>query len=220
MGLLERLSTLIRSNVNAIIDAMSDPAREVDELVREMEDGLRKARAEVQAAMATEKLQRRRIDDLLRQSKDWGERAERALNAGDEALAKEALARKSTVDEEGREAVRGLEENAHYIDELTKALRALEAKVVEVKAKKETLKIHARAQAGRGPFTGGAFAEYDRVTNKVDVAEAEVALEEELAAVRHEDAKSREVERRLKELEGNRDIEDRLAALKKKLDKK
>lgn len=220
MGLLERLLTLIQSNLNAAINAMSDPAREVDELVREVEDGARKARAEVQAAMATDKLERRRVDDLLRQSKEWGERAERALGAGDEVLAKEALARKAAVDQDGREAVRGLEENAHYIDQLTQALRALEAKVAEVKAKKETLKVRARAQAGRSPLSGGAFTEYDRVTHKVDVAEAEVALEEELAAVRHEDAKSREVERRLQELEGKRDIDDRLAALKKKLSDK
>jgi phage shock protein A len=219
MGLLERLSTLIRSNLNALMDAMSDPAHEVAELIFEMEDGIKKVRAEIHVAITTEKLERRRIDDLLRRSKEWGERAERALKSGDEGLAKEALSKKATIDEEGREAVRGLEENARYIDELTEALRALEAKLIEVKGRRATLEVEARARAGRGPFTGRAFAEYDRITNRVDVAEAEVALEEELAAVRHEDANSRKMERRLDELESRRDLEDRLAALKKKLEK-
>ncbi len=73
---------------------------------------------------------------------------------------------------------------------------------------------------GRGPLGSNAVDEFDRLSGKVDAVEAEASLDEELAAMRHEDAKSREVERKLEQLGKDKDVEDRLAALKAKLEKK
>jgi phage shock protein A len=71
----------------------------------------------------------------------------------------------------------------------------------------------------RAPGTS-AFDKFDSLVAGVDAAEAEVQLDDELAKSRHEDAHSREVEKKLEDLEKNKDLEDRLAALKAKLDKK
>lgn len=222
MGILDRLSTLIKSNLNSAIDKMSDPAKQIDQMVIEMEEQQKKARAEVQATLAVEKRHRQRCEALLKSSREWEERAARALQAGDEALAKEALKRKLEVDAELKEAAGALEEQRAYADQLTEALKALDLRVKEVKLRKETLKAQARAQKSREGGTGStsAFDRFDQLSTGIDVKEAEVALDDELAADRHEDQKSRDVEKRLAELGKDQDVEDRLAALKSKLQKK
>lgn len=220
MGILDRISRLVSSNVNAAIDKMSDPGKEIDQLVMDMEQQLRRAHKEVQAALAQEKRHRQRAEELARSSREWEERAERAVRAGDDALAREALARKQEIDAQGRDATQALVEAQAYVDKLTPALKQLEQRIGEVKARKETLKAKARASRGKSPLGTGAFDEFDRLTSRVDAVEAESELDEELAALRHEDQKSRAAERKLDELSKNKDLDDRLAALKAKLNQK
>lgn len=220
MGILDRISRLVSSNVNAAIDKMSDPGKEIEQLILEMEKQLRNARKEVQTALAQEKRSRTRAQELAKSSREWEERAERAVRAGDDGLAREALARKAQVDAEGQEATAGLAEAQGYAEKLTTSLKQLEARIEEVKSRKETLKAKARASKGKNPLGSAAIDEFERLHAKVDVVDAEAELDEELAAARHEDAKSLEVERRLDEMSKNRGLDDRLAALKAKLDKK
>lgn len=219
MGILDRISRLVSSNVNAAIDKMSDPGKEIDQLVIDMEQQLRRARQEVQAALAQEKRHRQRAEALAKSSREWEERAERAVRAGDDSLAREALARKQQIDAEGRDATQALADAQAYADKLTAALKQLEQRIHEVKARKETLKAKARASKGRSPLGTGAFDEFERLNSRVDAVDAEAELDEELLAMRHEDQKSREVEKKLEDLSKNKDLDDRLAALKAKLQK-
>lgn len=220
MGILSRISRLVSSNVNSAIDKMADPGKEIDQLVIDMEQQLRAARQEVHAALATEKRQRARAEELAKKSKEWEERAERAVRASDDNLAREALKRKADIDAEGGEAVRGLDESIAYAEKLTQSLKQLEQRITEVKLRKETLKAKARASKGRNPLGSSALDEFDRLHGKVDAIDAEAELDEELAKLKHEDAQSREVERKLAELEKGNELDDRLAALKAKMEKK
>jgi phage shock protein A len=220
MGILDRITRLVSSNVNSAIDKMSDPGKEIDQLVLDMEGQLRKARLEVQTALAQEKRHRSRAEELLKKSREWEERAERAVRAGDDGLAREALKRKADIDRDGAEATRGLVESTAYAEQLTTALKQLEARIQEVKSRKETLKAKARASRGKNALGSSAIDEFDRLHGKVDAIDAEAELDEELAALRHEDSKSREVEKKLEDMSRNKDLDDRLAALKAKLDKK
>jgi phage shock protein A len=220
MGILDRISRLVSSNVNAAIDKMSDPGKEIDQLVIEMETQLKNARKEVQTALAQEKRQRTRAEALAKSSREWEERAERAVRAGDDNLAKEALTRKAQIDAEGQEATHGLEEATSYAEKLTASLKQLDARITEVKLRKETLKAKARASKGVNSIGSPALDAFDRLHAKVDAVDAEAELDQELAALRHEDAKSIEVERKLEEMSKNKDLDDRLAALKAQMAKK
>jgi phage shock protein A len=220
MGILDRISRLVSSNVNAAIDKMADPGKEIDQLIVDMEAQLRKARQEVHGALAQEKRQRQRAEALAKTSREWEERAERAVRASDDNLAREALSRKAQVDAEGQDATRALLEAQTFADQLTTALKQLEQRITEVKSRKETLKAKARASRGKSPLGSAAIDEFDRLHGKVEAVEAEAELDEELAKMRHEDAASREAERRLDEMSKNKDLDDRLAALKAKLEKK
>ncbi len=84
MGILGRLSTLIKSNVNDAIDSMQDPGKEIDQMVRDMEDYARQARAEVGRCIADERLLERRVQSIEAEIGDWEKRAETAIRAGDD----------------------------------------------------------------------------------------------------------------------------------------
>src|SRR3954447_15434777 len=145
MGILGRLSTLIKSNVNDVIDSMQDPAKEIDQMIRDMEDSARQARSEVADAMAGERLQSKRIEALVAEAKTWEEHAMRAVQAGDDALAKEALRRKAEKDADRLESEKLAGDQKAYVEQLMAGLKALEARVKDVKLRQGTLREKARA---------------------------------------------------------------------------
>ena len=95
MSILGRLSNLIKSNLNSAVDKLSDPAKEVDLLITEMEEELVKLRGELRDALVQEKLAQKRVDEAYRNVQKWQEHAERAVRAGEDDLAKEALMRQA-----------------------------------------------------------------------------------------------------------------------------
>src|SRR5437867_4388798 len=137
MGILNRISTLLKSNLNAAIDKVSDPGKQIDQIVLEMEEQALKARDEVRQCLAVEKRHKQRAYALGRDADEWEKRAERALLAGDENLARQALERKAQLDDERAAAERSLHEQADYASQLTQALKQLDQKVKEVKLRKE-----------------------------------------------------------------------------------
>lgn len=220
MSILGRLSTLIRSNLNDAIDAMQDPAKEIDQLVVDMEDSARQARSEVAACLAEEKRLVRQIESLDAEVRTWDERAVTAVKAGDDALAREALRRKGEKEAERLAAEKALQEQKLQGDQLTVALKALEARVKDVKMRQGTLRERARAnKAGGSPLSSrtAAFNDFERLSSKVDAVEAEAGLTEDLAG---RNAASVETERKLADLgrsAEDKTLDDALSELKKKL---
>ena len=90
MGLFDRFSKVISSNMNALLDKAEDPQKSVDYLIEEMREQIRKGRQEVVQAVAAEKRLRAKVDEIDEQIDKWQRRAELAVQAGDENLAKEA----------------------------------------------------------------------------------------------------------------------------------
>jgi len=216
MGILGRVSTLIKSNVNDLIDGMQDPGKEIDQMVRDMEESARDARGEVARCMAEEKRLQRRIETLGGEAQSWEERAAAAVRAGDDALAREALARKGGVEAELGETKKAVQEQSLYVDQLSAGLKALEARVRDVKLRQGTLREKARASK-RGVGLGGAtsaFADFERMSSKIEAVEAESALGDELAG---RSAAAAETDRKLAALGASSEVEDALAELKKKL---
>jgi phage shock protein A len=216
MSILDRLSTLVKSNVNDLIDKMQDPGKEIDQLVLDMEDSVRQARAEVAASMADEKRLGKQVEDLAAEAKSWEERAGRAVQAGDDALAKEALRRKAQKEADRIEVERAVVEQKVQVEKLVAGLRALELRVKDVKLRQGTLREKARAAKGQSPLSSGssAFSDFERMSGKIDALEAEAGLSDELAGRTAESIAS---ERKLEQLSEDKELDDALAALKKKL---
>ena len=217
MGTLGRLSSLVKSNVNDLIDSMQDPAKEIDQLIRDMEDSVREARVEVAQCLADEKRMGKRVDDLAEEVKSWEGHAMRAVQAGDDALAKEALRRKAEKEADRIEAEKALSDQRAYSVQLGAGLKTLEARVQDVKLRQGTLREKARAaKRGERPVSGktGAFEDFERMSGKSDALEAEVGLSDELKG---QTAASVEAERKLREMSEQKSVDDALADLKKKL---
>jgi len=216
MSILSRLSTLIKSNVNDLIDGMQDPGKEIDQMVRDMEESARDARREVAQCMGEETRLRKRIEVMTGESRTWEERAAAAVRAGDDGLAREALARKAATDTERAEVEKSLREQGAYVEQLTAGLKALEQRVRDVQLRQGTLREKARAAKRGGPLGAGtsAFADFDRMSSKIDAVEAEAGLADELAG---RTAASIETDKKLAALGATSAVDDALAELKKKL---
>jgi phage shock protein A len=215
MGILGRINTVIKSNLNSLIDAMSDPAKEIELLIHDMQDGERRATEELVAAVAAAKRSAKRCDDLQEEVDRWQNRAMQAVRAGDDELAREALREKGQVERRLQEARAALQEQEVFAEQLKRSLKGLQQKIEDIKARKETIKQKATAsREGRDNLQEGqAFKDFDRLVGRIDALEAEVELSGEL------DGRDAATEARFRELE-SRDpaVEDALAELKRKLD--
>lgn len=216
MGILGRINRVIRSNVNELVDRMSDPAKEIDLLIVEMEEGLKKAREEVVSTTAMAKRTELECKRLEEEVERWQRRAEQAVRAGDDQLAREALGQKMTVDQELGAAGRAHQEQLAHIAELKGSLKALEIKLKDVKLRKESLKQRARAaKEGKKGLAGGkAFEEFDRLESRIEameeIGEIDASMEAREAATAAKFA-------RLEREAGHPEMEDELAELKRRM---
>ncbi|HEY6477746.1 MAG TPA: PspA/IM30 family protein [Polyangia bacterium] len=217
MGILGRLSTLVKSNLNDAIDSMQDPGKEIDQMVRDMEDYARQARAEVGRSIADERLLERRLQTIEGEIVDWQKKAEMAVRASDDGLAKEALNRKGEKEAERAETKKALQEQGVYADQLTAALKALEVRLKDVKLRQGTLKAKARGNRD-GTMTAktSAFNDFERMSSRIDATEAEASLDEELGS---RNTATIAVDRRLEQMASDAAADDALAELKRKLGK-
>ncbi|MEJ7735190.1 MAG: PspA/IM30 family protein [Polyangiaceae bacterium] len=97
MGIFDRMGKVISSNVNALLDKAEDPKKSLDLILEEMKDQLRAAKKEMVDGVAAEKVLRKKVDELDADVERWEKRAELALKAEDEKLAREALVQKKRV---------------------------------------------------------------------------------------------------------------------------
>ena len=185
-------------------------------MVRDMEDSARQARTEVAQCLGAEKQLQKRVKDLESDAAEWVKRAEMAVRSGDDALAKEALRRKAEKDAERAETQKSVQEQGVYADQLTNALKALDARLADIKLRQGTLRAKARASKKGSPLSArtSAFDDFDRMAGKIDTVEAEASLDEQLGG---QTAESAAAERKLNELAAQSTVDDALAELKKKL---
>jgi phage shock protein A len=217
MGILGRLSTLVKSNLNDAINSMQDPGKEIDQMVRDMEDYARQARAEVGSSIADERVLERKAQTLEGEIADWQKKAEMAVRGGDDGLAKEALNRKGEKEAERDETKKALQEAGVYADQLTAALKALEVRLQDVKLRQGTLKAKARGNRdGTMGAKTSAFNDFERMSSRIDATEAEASLDEELGARK---TATIAVDRRLEQMANDAAVDDALAELKRKLGK-
>src|SRR2546429_6371281 len=90
MGIFDRLSTLIRSNINDLINRAENPEKMLNQLIVDMRSQLAKAKQQVAAAIADEKRLSAQVDTEKKSAEDWERRAVLAVQEGRGDLAKQA----------------------------------------------------------------------------------------------------------------------------------
>jgi phage shock protein A len=220
MGILERISSLVKANINDLLDKAEDPEKMLNQLIREMEEGYREAREQVVNAMADQKRLEKKYLANLNLSKEWEHKAEVAVQSGDEDLARKALKRAQDYEELSNDLKLALDKQEDSVTDLRVQLSALQAKIEEAKHKRGVLVARHRRlkaenkirQSASGlKATDEAFAAFQRMEERIELEEMRMEATAEL------DEEAKATEARLAQEEVDLQIEERLAALKAKL---
>jgi phage shock protein A len=219
-SIFKRIGDVLSANVNDLIDRVEDPERMVKQVIREIEDSVAEARSAVVEAVASEKRLQKELELARRESADWLEKAEEALQAGDEDLARKALETKKGHDR----AVKRLEpswDSARQASEALKGqLRILEQKLEEARQKQAALVSRQRVAEARDRmgksmdrFQAGIAAteNFARMESRVATMEARAEAASEVLGG------AASVDRDIQKAQIAHEVENELTALKKKL---
>jgi phage shock protein A len=217
MGVFTRLTDIVNSNINAMLDKAEDPDKIVRLIIQEMEDTLVEVRSRAARAIADKKEVERRKTEFELRSREWETKAELAIAKGRDDLAKGAIAAK-------RKALEMADLFAKEHDAIDKSLvranddlEKLQAKLKEAKAKQRSLEIRRSAAEGsvminRAVYDGRideAMARYERYERKIDELEAE--------AESYVMGRPKSLEQEFRELAAEDDVNAEFDALKKRV---
>lgn len=218
VGILDRLSRLIRANLNDLLKRAEDPEKIITQALEDMRQALREAREKVAEAMAEEKRLRREEESYRSQAALWEEKAKEALRAGREDLAREALKRKRQALDLAEGFKAQADEQKALVDRLMIQLKALEAKIQEAESRKKLLLARKKGVE--------AAEELRRLESRLDAHPALEAFEEMEARIlemedKHEALKTMDqeltLEKELKALGEDQALEEELARLKREM---
>jgi phage shock protein A len=220
MGLFSRLGTLIRSNINELINKAEDPEKMLNQVLVDMKSQLVEAKKQVAVAIADEKRLKKQYQTEAEKAAEWERKAMLAVKAGDDNLAKAALARKTEHDEVAETLRQQWEAQKQSVEQLKLALRGLDAKIEEAKRKRNILvSRQKRAEAQRtinetlsNINSTSAFDTFERMSDRVTQIEAEAEATAELGAL-----PEASLDMQFKALEASTGVDDQLAALKNRM---
>jgi phage shock protein A len=189
MGIFARLATLIKSNLNDLISRSEDPEKMLNQVIIDMANQLIEAKKQVAVSIADEKRLAKQAEQEAANAAEWERRAMLAVKAGDDGLAKEALARKKEHDDLAGTLKDQWQKQKNAVEQLKTALKMLNNKIEEAKRKRNVLIARMkRAEAQKaiqetmsGMNNASAFETFDRMAQKVDQIEAEAEASSEVA---------------------------------------
>lgn len=189
MGVFKRLGDILRSNVNDLIDRAEDPEKMVKQIIIDMQSELNKATQNYGKAKASERLALKKYEDAVKTSTDWENKAKAALSAGDQELAKKALAKKVKADEDVASYKEMYESIANQTEAIGDQVELLKNKLDEAKSRQAMLIARSQmadtqknlAKASGGFDATSSFEKFNRMEEKIVHKEAEAAAFTEIA---------------------------------------
>ena len=217
MGLFDRISRVIRANLNSLVGQAEDPEKILEQTVLDMQEDLIQLRQAVAQAIATQKRTERQCSQAQSTAEEWYRRAQLALEKGDDHLAREALTRRKSYQETADSMKGQLEQQSVVVTKLKQNMLTLESKISEAKTKKDLYVARARSAKASQQLndmlgrvgTGSAMSAFERMEEKVLQLEAQSEAIAELGAD--------DLEKRFASLEGGESVDDELAAMKAQL---
>ena len=187
MALLERVSTLLRANLNDLVEKAEDPERLLKQIVLDMENQLLQVKTQVAVAVADEHLLEKKRTEHEQQAAEWRSKAELAVGKGRDDLARAALERALSHEQLQSGFASQAEDQKHEADNLRQALRKLEQKLSETRARSEMLiaehrraKVVGRATKARQIVGTSQESTLHRMKTKVHVKAAQNAAASEV----------------------------------------
>jgi phage shock protein A len=218
MALLERVSTLVRANLNDLVDKAEQPEKMIKQVILDMHNQFLQVKTQVAIAIADQHLLEKRRKENEDKVGEWMRKAELAVDKRQDDLARAALERVESFRELTDGFAQQITDQKAQVENLKTALRQLEQKLTEAQAKADLLiaqhrRARAAGKASDAKLTAGngssAASAFDRMKNKVahsaalSQAKSEMAadnMEERLAVLEKEDR----IEQLLVELKAKR----------------
>ena len=218
MNILDRIGTIIRSNINELLTRAEDPEKIINQTLIDMRQAQYDARMEVARTIAEGKKLERDVKSHESEAAEWLKKAEAALNQDREDLAREALRRKKSAEDLAGGLQEQLETHNEIVEKLKTQLRALDAKISEAERKRQILIARQKRAEAQQTVTSAisrtdttaAFEAFDRMENKIASKEDRLAAEAELA-------QDLSMDDEFASLEVEDDIDEELARLKSSL---
>ena len=214
MALLERVGTLLRANLNDLIDRAENPETMIKQVILDMENQLMQVKTQVAISIADLHLLEKKRDESIQEREDYVRKAELAISKQNDALARAALERSLDAKKRAESYEQQIADQKVQVENLKGALRQLDSKLADARAKSDVLiaKHHrarsaSKAAAARLDLNGNsASAAWDRMKHKVNQAEAVSRARVELLGD--------DVEQQFSDLEKHDEIERLLRELK------
>jgi len=214
MALLERVTTLIRANLNDLIDKAEEPEKMIRQVILDMENQLMQVKTQVAISIADQHMLERKLQESRESEQQWLKRAEMALQKEDDGLARAAAERALGFRSISENFAQQVEDQKTEVENLKTALLNLQQKLAEAKSKSDLLIAQRRrsralekaSHAGRAIGDHAGSAAFDRMKRKTQHAEAAAHAAAELT--------DENVDRRFAALENESEIDRLLAELK------
>lgn len=182
MGIFSRMTDIINSNLNSLLDSAEDPEKMIRLIIQEMEDTLVEVRSSSARVMADRKTATRRVQRLYDEMGEWEAKAKLAISKGREDLAKAALVEKQAIGEEVaavEEELGGLDD---HIAQLNDEVAQLQQKLSDAKAKRKAMEMRTKTVENRlkvkrqiqREAVDDAFAKFERFERRMDNLEGQV----------------------------------------------
>jgi phage shock protein A len=188
MGLLERVSTLIRANLNDMVDRAEDPEKMIKQVILDMDNQYLQVKTQVAVSIADQHMLEKKLKENEDIGADWMRKAERSVDKGQDDLARAALDRHQTSQRLALSYREQVDDQKMQVETLKSALQKLEQKLEEAKMKRDMLLARhrrsialgkaARAQSALGDQSKSAS--FDRLKDRVNHTEAVASAEVEL----------------------------------------
>jgi phage shock protein A len=217
MALLERVSTLVRANLNDLIDKAEEPEKMIKQVILDMQNQLLQVKTQVAIAIADQHLLEKKQKENAGKVAEWMRKAELAVDKKEDDLARASLQRVESYRELSEGFTQQVADQKAQVENLKSALRKLDQKLTEAEAKADVLMAQQRraravtkaSDARMAMGDSSKAATFDRMKHKVAHSEAvseaksEIAgsnIDDRLAALEKEDR----IEQLLAELKGKR----------------
>lgn len=217
MGLLDRISRLVRANFNRAVTGAEDPEKVLQQAVVDMQGDLVSLRQAVAQAIATQKRTERQSEQAARTAEEWYNRAQLALQKGAEPIAHDALTRRQTYAHSAQTLSAQIAEQKDIVQRLKANMGILERKIADARTRKDMYIARARAAQSSARInemigkvgTASALGAFEQMESRVLDLEAQAEATSEL--------NTDSIESQFAQLEGQGSVDAQLAEMKANL---
>jgi len=222
MGIFSRMTDIINSNINAMLDQAEEPEKMVRLIIQEMEDTLVEVRSSSARVLADRKKVARRLEQVRDEANSWEEKARLAISKGREDLARAALQEKKAIQEEVSLVEAELVATDEHIAQLNLEVAQLQQKLDDARARQKTLAMRSKTVESRikvkqqihREALDNAFTRFEQFERRMDT------LESQLEAMDMGREVSPDLAAQINALKDDERISDELARLKAEMNSK